>query len=79
MTATSTNALAMRPLLSLQLADNGKGMGTALQDKGKEGTGSGLLLIEGLLTQIKSEWQWTCEKGTQLAIRIPLAVNLLHP
>jgi two-component sensor histidine kinase len=65
--------------LVIELADNGKGMGNALQEKSKEGRGSGLVLIEGLLTQIKSEWKWTSRKGTLLSIKIPLSVKVLHP
>lgn len=75
----SLNLYVEEDNLVLKLADNGKGIGNAIEAKSKGGMGSGLMLIEGLLTQIKSEWTWTSQKGTQLSIKIPLSVKVLHP
>lgn len=64
--------------LCLYLGDTGTGLGDALQHKNKEGSGTGLKLIEGLLSQIKGQWQWTTDSGTRIAIRVPLSANLVH-
>ncbi len=66
-------------ILSLQLADTGRGLGNAVDRKNREGGGSGLALIEGLLAQIKSEWEWSSRDGTELAIRLPLSVKVVQP
>jgi len=64
--------------IRLILADNGKGLGDAL--KRKDGaSGSGLGLIDGLLTQIGSRFAWHSETGTQLQIDIPITPNKLVP
>ncbi len=59
--------------LHVVLGDDGKGLGDALEKKAERLSGSGLLLIEGLLRQLGAEWDWSGKKGTELAIRVPLS------
>ena len=62
-------------VLALTLADNGKGLGDALEKKNAEGSGSGITLVEGLLRQIRSDWEWSGKGGVRLSIRIPLSTG----
>ncbi len=68
---------AEKDVLFLTLSDTGKGIGNAVSEKNKQGAGNGLTLIEGLLSQIKSEWEWTSRDGTQLSIKLPFAIKVV--
>ena len=62
----------------LQLADTGKGIGSTIERKNRDVGGSGLTLIEGLLAQINSEWEWSSRDGTELAIKLPMSAKVVH-
>lgn len=76
-----TVSLAVRleeDALSVELADDGEGLGDALDNKADPSSGSGIVLIEGLLRQLGAEWQWSSEAGTRLAVSIPIAVQAVR-
>lgn len=58
--------------LRISMADNGPGLGNALEHRSDESTGSGLGLIEGLLDYTGCEWEWRCEGATELRVDVPL-------
>lgn len=74
----SLSLSAEEDALSLTLADNGKGLGDAVEKKNAEETGNGIGLVEGLLRQIRSEWDWAGRDGVRLSIRIPLSSGIVR-
>lgn len=65
-------------VLRVELADDGEGLGDALDDEGGSSNGSGILLIEGLLRQLGARWDWSSERGTRLAVSIPLSTHAVR-
>lgn len=64
--------------INLELSDNGQGLGEALDNTDRDSTGEGLSLIEGLLKQLNSDWQWTNDQGTNLSIKVPIKANFVE-
>jgi two-component sensor histidine kinase len=64
--------------IRIALWDDGKGLGDAVSQQGKKSTGSGIGLIEGLLSQLDCNWQWFSENGTRLEIQVPLTKSRLR-
>lgn len=64
--------------LLIELADDGPGIGDALEHREDAHTGSGLGLIEGLLNQINAEHEWSSKQGTTLRVRIPIDAHHVH-
>lgn len=62
----------------LRIADNGPGLGDALQRKGDTETGSGLGLIEAILEHAGCVWEWRTEPSAEVCIDVPLATKLVH-
>lgn len=59
--------------LDISMADNGPGLGDALERQQDETTGSGLGLIEGLLDHNGCAWEWRSNGSTELRVKVPLA------
>lgn len=65
--------------LRLELKDNGPGIGDVAQKRdGPQPSGSGLILIEGLLKQVGADWTWHSGHGTTLTIDITLANRVMR-
>ena len=64
--------------LRLSLADNGPGLGDALEHKGEATTGSGLELVEGMLGYAGCDWEWEAHASTKLHVSVPLYETLVQ-
>jgi two-component sensor histidine kinase len=58
--------------IRLMLADDGVGIGDAVDKQSSKATGSGIGLMEGLLRQLDCGWEWSGEGGTRLDVRVPI-------
>ncbi len=62
----------------LSLADNGPGLGDALERKEDAGTGSGLELIEGILDYAGCDWEWEASASTKLHVGVSVSEKMVH-
>lgn len=61
------------------LADDGPGLGSALDTKDQANSGSGIMLIEGLARQMDATCRWNSVRGTRLELVLPATLAAKEP
>lgn len=62
--------------IEIRMSDNGPGFGDGLERKEEKNSGSGILLMEGLLRQANANWKWDSENGARLTVLVPIVETL---